>query len=239
MWRYFVLKILVFWGVTLHRRVGFSEMSVDRDQLTHYNAPEDWILKNLIFFCFCILSGNSVSIQTSVSQAEFRKSKFGVLGWVMEYLHELFKIPRKNPNIPPNFSGILVRLFQSLVLAPSATKCVFVLWPVNVHILGFPGIRKIILRVLPWQKLSKLWSVIYSVSDTDTDWGVCSWPWQLLSVWGKADRSLFVASNRCISVTNTLGWRVVVFFFQMWPHSLFSVVFYVLRTLNKFTVGFS
>jgi len=26
--------IEVFWGVTLHRRVGFFEMSVDRDQST-------------------------------------------------------------------------------------------------------------------------------------------------------------------------------------------------------------
>lgn len=39
-----------------------------------------------------------------------------------------------------------------------------------------------------------LWRVI----NTDTNWGDCSWPWQLLfRVW-KADLPLFAISNRCI-----------------------------------------
>jgi hypothetical protein len=47
---------------------------------------------------------------------------------------------------------------------------------------------------------------------TDTDWRVCSWPWQLFAL-GKADAPLFVTSNRCTctSVKNTLGWSAVVF----------------------------
>ena len=33
---------------------------------------------------------------------------------------------------------------------------------------------------------------------TDSDWGVCSWPWQCF-VLGKAEHPLFVNSNRCIA----------------------------------------
>jgi len=45
----------------------------------------------------------------------------------------------------------------------------------------------------------------------ETDWGVCNWPWQLLTL-GKADCPLYVTSNRWIPVTDILAWSVVVFF---------------------------
>jgi hypothetical protein len=53
-------------------------------------------------------------------------------------------------------------------------------------------------------------TLVKSYETTDTDWGDCSWPWQLLSL-EKDDRPLFVTSNRCIPVKNTLGWSAVVF----------------------------
>ena len=61
-------------------------------------------------------------------------------------------------------------------------------------------------------------------------------------VLGKADRSLFVTSNRCISVRNALGLKVVVFFFfflQMRQYSLLSVILYVVVNVHKFTLGLS
>jgi hypothetical protein len=45
---------------------------------------------------------------------------------------------------------------------------------------------------------------------TDADWEVCSWYWQLFAR-GNADRLLFVTSNKCIQIKNTLGWSAVVF----------------------------
>jgi hypothetical protein len=47
---------------------------------------------------------------------------------------------------------------------------------------------------------------------TDTDWRVCSWPWQAVGL-GKGAAPLCVTSNRCTctSVKNTLGWSAVVF----------------------------
>jgi hypothetical protein len=47
-------------------------------------------------------------------------------------------------------------------------------------------------------------------ASTDTEWGVCSWPWQLF-VLEKARSPFFVYSNRRIPVKNTLGWNAVVF----------------------------
>jgi len=47
-------------------------------------------------------------------------------------------------------------------------------------------------------------------NNTDTDWGVCGWPWQLFAL-GKASCPLFVNSNRSILVKNILGLNVVVF----------------------------
>jgi hypothetical protein len=46
--------------------------------------------------------------------------------------------------------------------------------------------------------------------NTDNDWGVCGWPWQLFAL-GKANCPLFVDSNRSISVKNILGLNAVVF----------------------------
>jgi hypothetical protein len=45
---------------------------------------------------------------------------------------------------------------------------------------------------------------------TDTDWGVCRWPWQLFAL-GKAECRWFVKSNRCIPAKNTFGWSTVAF----------------------------
>jgi len=39
----------------------------------------------------------------------------------------------------------------------------------------------------------------------DNDCGVCNWTWRKFEQ-GKGDRPLFVISNRCIPVKNTLDW---------------------------------
>jgi hypothetical protein len=41
-------------------------------------------------------------------------------------------------------------------------------------------------------------------------WGVCSWPWQLFAH-RESDRPLFVTSDCCIPLKNTLGRNSVVF----------------------------
>ena len=51
---------------------------------------------------------------------------------------------------------------------------------------------------------------IHAVVRTDSDWGVCSWPWQGFCA-RAADRPLFVTSNRCISENIRLRWSAVVF----------------------------
>jgi hypothetical protein len=56
------------------------------------------------------------------------------------------------------------------------------------------------------------------------------WQWFAL---GKAVRVLFVTSNRCIPVEGTGGWSAVVFF-SCEIIELFSVVFCVVRTVQKF-----
>jgi hypothetical protein len=61
----------------------------------------------------------------------------------------------------------------------------------------------------------------------DTDWGVCSWPWQYFAP-GKDDTSLSVTSNGCIPVKNTLDWRAVVFF-ACEVIQLFSVMYWVVK----------
>jgi len=69
---------------------------------------------------------------------------------------------------------------------------------------------------------------------TGTDWGVCSWPWQLFAL-GKADIPLCVNSNRCIPVKNTMGRRAVVF----WACDIIlSAVFHVIIAMYKFHLGF-
>jgi hypothetical protein len=73
--------------------------------------------------------------------------------------------------------------------------------------------------------ITKLWP--YSVF-TDTDWGVCSWPWHLFAL-GKTDHPLFVISNRYIPV----GWSAVVFC-ACEIIQLFSVVFCVIRAVHEF-----
>jgi len=47
-------------------------------------------------------------------------------------------------------------------------------------------------------------------NNTDNDWGVCGWLWQLFAL-GRANCPLFVNSNRSISVKNILGLNAVVF----------------------------
>ena len=59
-------------------------------------------------------------------------------------------------------------------------------------------------------------SVRYS---TDTDWGVCNWPWYLFAL-GKADRPLFVTVFCACELIQ-----------------LFSVVFCMLRAVHKFDFG--
>ena len=80
-------------------------------------------------------------------------------------------------------------------------------------------------RVPPYSQTEKL------MVPTDTNRGVCSWPWQLFAL-RKADRHLFTTSNRCIPVKNTLGWSAVVFC-ACETMQLFSVMFYVGRTVRK------
>jgi hypothetical protein len=67
---------------------------------------------------------------------------------------------------------------------------------------------------------------------TNTEWGVCSWLWQL-SVWGMEDRLFFVTNNRWIPVKNTLGWSAVVFF-DYEILQLFCVSLWVLGAAHKF-----
>jgi hypothetical protein len=65
-----------------------------------------------------------------------------------------------------------------------------------------------------------------------TDPGVCSWPWEWHAL-EKADRPLFVTSNRCIRLRSTYGWSVIMFCaFEL--IQLFCVVFCVFRLLYKF-----
>ena len=66
--------------------------------------------------------------------------------------------------------------------------------------------------------------------DTDTDWAVCSWPWQLLAL-GKTDRPLFVSGNWYILVINTLGWSAGVL--CAYNIKLFYVVLCVTRAVHK------
>jgi len=71
------------------------------------------------------------------------------------------------------------------------------------------------------------------LSCTDSDCGVCSWPWQW-TVLEKAKRPLPVTSNRCIPFTNTVGWgagavRVLKNLIQ-----LFSEVFCVDTAVHTF-----
>jgi len=81
------------------------------------------------------------------------------------------------------------------------------------------------------QHIKFLISSIGVLTATDTEWGACSWPWHVR--WGKSDPPLFVTSNPCISVKNTLGWSAVVFCGCELIHSLHAV-FYVVRTVHKF-----
>lgn len=155
-----MLKILVFWGVTLHRRVGFFEMSVDRNQLTQSHAPEVWIFRNMKLFCFVVyLATLSVSRPVYLNQGSADHSS----GFCDELWNIYMNVLKYRGKIQISLQisrEFFFRLFQILMLHPPANNCIFVLWPVNIHSLGFPGIRKIILRVFPWQKLSKLWSVL-------------------------------------------------------------------------------
>ena len=67
----------------------------------------------------------------------------------------------------------------------------------------------------------------------DTNWGVCSWPWQLLAQ-EKADRSLFVTSNLCIPVK--IRWADVQFGFVSVLKHEFIIVLYVVTAVRKFDV---
>jgi len=69
-------------------------------------------------------------------------------------------------------------------------------------------------RNLPWSGRTFLTLYYLNIPKrTDSDWGVCSWPWQLF-VLEKAEHPLFVNINRCTSITvkNTFGWSAVAFF---------------------------
>jgi hypothetical protein len=67
---------------------------------------------------------------------------------------------------------------------------------------------------------------------TVTDYGICSLSWQWFAL-GKADRLLFVTTNRCTPVTNKLGWNAVVFC-ACEMLDLFSLGFCVVRAVHKF-----
>jgi len=69
-------------------------------------------------------------------------------------------------------------------------------------------------------------------SSTDTDRGVCNWPWHMLAL-VKADRSLFVTRNWRIPAENTLGWSSVVFC-ACELKLLFSTAFCGVRSVHKF-----
>jgi hypothetical protein len=68
--------------------------------------------------------------------------------------------------------------------------------------------------------------------NTDTDWEVCCWFWQLFEL-GKAYRPLFLNCNWCISFKNPLGWSAVVFC-ACEIALLSSEVFYVVRAVHKY-----
>ena len=70
------------------------------------------------------------------------------------------------------------------------------------------------------------------VVDNDIDRGVCRRPWHLF-VLGKADRPLYVTSNRCIPIKNILGRNSVVFC-ACEIIQLFSVAFCVVRAVHIF-----
>ena len=65
---------------------------------------------------------------------------------------------------------------------------------------------------------------------TDTDRAVCSWPWQSFAQ-DKADRSLFVTSNRRIPFKNTFCWIALRF---CACDNTFIVTFYVVRAVRRF-----
>ena len=75
--------------------------------------------------------------------------------------------------------------------------------------------------------------IIQGYTDNVTDCRVCSWPWQWFAL-RKADRPFIVTSNRCVPVKkNTLGWSAVVFC-ACNTIRLFCVVFYVIKTEQRF-----
>jgi hypothetical protein len=43
---------------------------------------------------------------------------------------------------------------------------------------------------------------LWTTHVTDTDWGVCSWPWLFFFFWEKPYLPLFVTSNWCVQVKN-------------------------------------
>ena len=65
-----------------------------------------------------------------------------------------------------------------------------------------------------------------------TDCGFFSWPWQWFAL-QRADSHLFVTSNGCITVTDTLGWIAVVFC-ACDIILLFSVLSRVITDVRKF-----
>jgi hypothetical protein len=60
-----------------------------------------------------------------------------------------------------------------------------------------------------------------------TDWGVCSWPWQLLGL-TRADRHIFVTSNRCVLSENMLGCSAACGIIQL------LYVMFLFRAVHKF-----
>jgi hypothetical protein len=64
---------------------------------------------------------------------------------------------------------------------------------------------------------------------TDSDCGVCSWPWHWFA-FGNTERSPFVTGTRCTPVKNTLDWSAVAFCACEITH-FFSVVFWVVRAV--------
>ena len=69
---------------------------------------------------------------------------------------------------------------------------------------------------------------------TDSDCGICIWPWHWFAL-GNTDLLLYV--TRCIPVKNTLDWSAVAFC-ACEITQLFSVVFWVVRAVHTFDVGF-
>ena len=69
---------------------------------------------------------------------------------------------------------------------------------------------------------------------TNSDWRICSWPWQLFAL-GRADPYLCVTNNLFIPISIALGWRAVQLY-ACHITRLHNLVFCVLRVVHKLDI---